>query len=345
MLRPFRFTPAVLALALVVSGFTAMNPADAAPPSKGCSKVGHHISGAQYDIWFTAGKSDSAPDRLYKVDPSTGKATTITSETSVRPGYFVRGWLHMCTTVADHYGAIVRFRDSAENPNWNDRGPRQVVTPQLGRDINVGEFFQVVPDETQKPNGFFLQGKLEEEEVNVAVSPEFHVILADIAEPPPANCQPHSIDCPDNGDCSQGGFEADLLDGQLEDVALNPDGTRRNIPLKRGEMIAADGNINGNVFYCGGDGQVHAITIKFYPLYGTVTAAWEVAFYSDGPFTQQLTEGGGFYQQVPDEVGATFTFIPRVIGEPGATPDANVLAQGTPWDFTVCATFDGTLCK
>jgi hypothetical protein len=336
MLRTYRLVPAVLSLALVISGFTAMSPA-AATSTKDCSKVGHHISGAQYDIWFTASKMDGVVDSLYKVDPSTATATVIASEATVDAGYFVRGWLHMCTNVPAHYAAIVRFRDSAENPNWNDRAPREVVTPAPNRDLVIGEFFQVVPNETQKPYGFFLQGKLNSLEEPKALSPEFHVILSDTVESPP----PHT-DGRANSDCSQHkGFTALLLDGQLEDVAGD-----RHVPLFRGDQVSADGNLNGNVFYCGGDGQVHAITIKFIPLStDAVTSAWEAAFYSDGPFSSDLTQGGGFYQQVPKEVGKKFAFLPRVIGEPGATPDSSVLAQGPAFEFTVCATFDGTNCK
>jgi hypothetical protein len=90
MLRTLRLVSAAVSLALLVFGLAAMSPAGAAT-TKGCSKVGHHVSGAQYDIWFTAGKTDNAPDRLYKVEPSTFKASAIETDASLDAGYLVRG--------------------------------------------------------------------------------------------------------------------------------------------------------------------------------------------------------------------------------------------------------------
>jgi hypothetical protein len=216
-----------------------------------------------------------------------------------------------------------------------------VVTPNLGKDIVIGEFWQVVPNEKIKPYGFFLQGKLVHFDQTLLLSPEFHVLLSDGVETPPGH-----TGGPANTDCTQPtGFTAALLDGQLEDVAGD-----RKVQLFNHDQIAAGADINGNVYFCGGDGQVHAITIKFIPLTpDAIASAWEAAFYSDGPFTPDLTRGGGFYQHLPkDEVGTQYALIPRVIGEPGPTPDSDVLAEGEAFEFTLCPTFDLSLdppCK
>lgn len=336
-----KFLALGVAGALTTLGLFAGSITPAGAIQRDCSNVGHHTPGAQYDTWLTPGEHDTTPDLLDAVDEN-GTATTITSDTALPAGYMVRGWLHICATLTGRYVGIVRFRDTAENPNWNDRGPNMLMTPALGTDVVIGAFYQVVPNETIKPFGFFLQGKLEQFENTLFLSPEFHVILGDSVVAPPGN-----VDGPANTSCAKkGGFTAQLLDGQVMDVKPNHDGTHRQVPIYRGDMVAQDALLNGNINYCSYDKGRHTVAIKLVPVSPeAITSAWEAAFFTDGNFTRQLQRAGGFYQQAPDEPGLTFELLARIIDQPGGSPDESDMAQDAPFPFTICDIFDGVTCK
>lgn len=162
--------------------------------------------------------------------------------------------------------------------------------------------------------------------------------------PPPT----HSAG-PANGACSTG-FRAELHNGNVDDSGSLFDvaGTRK-VPIIRGDTVAVDAVLNANIYYCGHDNQIHAVAIEMFPVSsGTDIAPWESEMYSPGVFTQAFQESGGFYQSAPFknvDIGKTFALVARVVDDPGAMMDDNVLAEDAEFDFTVCQTYDEFNCK
>ena len=109
------------------------------------------FQGATLDAWFTPDETDTSTarvDHLWDVNPSVPTSTVVGSPLDPGvPGHILRGWLHVCLPATGTYVAIVRFPDTSDNPNWNDRS--EVPVSALGgrTDVVTGQFFQVIPDE------------------------------------------------------------------------------------------------------------------------------------------------------------------------------------------------------
>jgi hypothetical protein len=88
-----------------------------------CSDAGHRVSGAIYDAWFTPDENDTDPsrvDRLWDVDPTVPSSRVASSTWATPPGHIMRGWMHVCLPSTGQYVAILLFKDTSDNPNWND---------------------------------------------------------------------------------------------------------------------------------------------------------------------------------------------------------------------------------
>jgi hypothetical protein len=122
----------------------------------------------------------------------------------------------------------------------------------------------------------------------------------------------------------------------------------RNVWIHNNYQVAKDAVLNGNVWYCGHDSQVHAVAIKLIPISsGTDIAPWESEVYSPGTFSTTFQKAAGFYQSAPFKnvnIEKTFALVARVIDDPGAGMDDSVLAEDRLFEFTICPTYNGTDC-
>jgi hypothetical protein len=249
-----------------------------------CSDVGHRTSGATYDAWFTPDEHDTASnliDHLWDVDPTVPSSTVADSAVNdpwiTAPGHIMRGWMHVCLPLTGHYVAILLFKDTSDNPNWNDRSDNP-ASSQGRTDVVTGQFFQVVPDE-DSANGFQFRPKIEQNLQPIFSGNAFVVTISGTAIAPPT----HQAG-PSNGSCSTG-FRAELRSDGSEGALFDVAGTR-NVAIHRFDQVAQDANLNGNIWYCGDDNQVHAVAIKLIPIStGTDIAPWESEVYSPGTFS------------------------------------------------------------
>jgi hypothetical protein len=67
-----------------------------------------------------------------------------------------------------------------------------------------------------------------------------------------------------------------------------------------------------------------------------------------GPFSTSFNKSAGFHQHAPSteaDVEKTFALVARIIDDPGAMMDDNVLAEDDLFEFTICETYDEFNCK
>lgn len=357
-MRRWAWLLARVGLLLAVLGSVPVLPATPSAAQTGCSGVGHRLRNSGADAWFTGARTGTV-DTLQLVNPRTGDVTTIRSGASARPGYLLRGWLHVCVAGEDgswmDYSGIVDFLDHAPegNPFWNQHARHGI---NANGDQIIGEFFQVIPNNPPGPrNALLLRPALNYRNASVPGKGN--------CRPAPANrcyqgrwfgvryrsgsmIRPTHRDGRGNSPCStrySSGYAA-LIEGVY-------DNSRWDLRIPNGGAVAAGHSMHVRLLYCANGVAIRrpAIALKFIGPPGDETVPWESVPTVPLPVTadrlHRFLDGGSVYQQAPAEPGPeVYAFIPRLLSKPGTLPDDNILAQGPVFTFTVCPRFNGVTC-